>query len=290
MYSLYYSDIFHYVKAKLDELSNNDDAFLVANDQAVEDLEKEIEAAVLPSVRKMHLDAPNVLLRDGEPFDKDHQPSAEYGSEETVDTTLVATPQTVIFPPEGGSVNVIIRTVPSWTVGVTEGEPERTLQLQSYRYIMRLPDDFLRLITLQMSDWGRPIQTLVNEDSAEYRKQTNRYLRGTNTRPIGALVHRSGIPYLELYSCTSNVEEMLYGQYVPEPRKLYDANLQKYYVLICSPLLNPCLDQITANMLRGIGRAQEAALYDRLAVQPFYIDPDYARLNPPVGERFNTQQ
>jgi hypothetical protein len=35
---------------------------------------------------------------------------------------------------------------------------------------------------------------------------------------------------------------------------------------------------------------QEAALYDRMAVQSFYIDPDYARLNPPVGERFNTTQ
>jgi hypothetical protein len=105
---------------------------------------------------------------------------------------------------------------------------------------------------------------------------------------VGALVHQSRYPFLELYSCTSNVEVMMYGQYVPEPEKFGDGDTA--YVKICEPLRDPCLNQITANVLRGIGRAQEAALYDRMAVQPFYIDPDYARLNPPIGERFNTQQ
>lgn len=286
MNHLNYSDIKHYVKAKLDELSNNEDAMLVASDQAVEDLEKEIEASVLPSVRKMHLDAPNVLLKDGELFDDKCQPFAEYGREEV--NVLDVNPQTLIFPPEGGSINVVVRTVPSWQVSVHEGQPERQLQMQSYKYLMPLPGDFLRLITLQMSDWERPIQTVVNEDSAEYRKQTNRYLRGTNTKPVGALVHQSGYPFLELYSCTTNVEVMMYGQYVPEPMKFGDG--ENAYVKICEPLRYPCLNQITANVLRGIGRAQEAALYDRMAVQPFYIDPDYARLNPPIGERFNQQQ
>jgi hypothetical protein len=286
MTQLSYSDIFHYVKAKLDELSNNEDAMLVASDQAVEDLEKEIEASVLPSVRKMHLDSPNVLLKDGELFDDKCQPFAEYGREEV--NVLDVNPQTLIFPPEGGSINVVVRTVTSWEVEVNEGQPDRQLQMQSYKYLMPLPGDFLRLITLQMSDWERPIQTVVNEDSAEYRKQTNRYLRGTNTKPVGALVHQSGYPFLELYSCTSNVEVMMYGQYVPEPKKFGDGD--GAYVKICEPLRYPCLNQITANVLRGIGRAQEAALYDRMAVQPFYIDPDYARLNPPIGERFNQQQ
>lgn len=288
MYSLYYSDIFHYVKARLDELSNNDDAMLVASDQSVEDLEKEIAAAVLPSVRKIHLDAPNVLLKDGEFFDDKHQPFADYGRGD--DEALSVSPQSLIFPPEGGTINVIVRTVPSWQVEVNEGQPDRQLQLQSYKYLMQLPDNFMRLITLQMSDWERPIQTLVNEDSAEYRKQTNRFLRGTNTKPVGALVHQNGIPFLELYSCTSNVEQLMYGQYVPEPTKYTQSGTGNPYVKICETLRDPCLNQITANVLRSIGRAQEAALYDRLAVQPFYIDPDYARLNPLVGERFNTQQ
>ena len=286
MLPLYFSDIKHYVKARLDELSNNEDALLVQSDNAVEDLDKEIEAAVLPSVRKMHLDAPNVLLKDGYPLEKFPYYCETAGRDDEDEMVLVVEPKTLIFPPEGGMQNVIVRTVPSWEVDVSEGEPERTLQLEYYKYFLVLPSDFLRLVTLQMSDWDRPIQTLVNEDSAEYRKQRNRYLRGTNTKPIGALVHQNGNAMVELYSCTSNVATMMFGQYIPEP-KLQAYNGDKY-VGICEPLRDPCLNQITAHVLRCIGRVQEAAQYDRMAVQPFYIDPDYARLNPPVGERFNT--
>lgn len=288
MLSLYFSDIKHYVKARLDELSNNEDAMLVANDQAVEDLEKEIEAAIIPSVRKIHLDAPNVLLKDGYPLEKFPCYCEQTGRDDEEEMALIVEPKTLIFPPDGGTQNVIVRTVPSWEVEVNDGEPIRQLALEYYKYFLVLPQDFLRLVTLQMSDWDRPIQTLVNEDSAEYRKQRNRYLRGTNTKPIGALVHQNGIAMAELYSCTSNVATMMFGQYIPEPYVLtYNGDK---YTSICEPLKYPCLNQITAHVLRSIGRVQEAAQYDRMAVQPFYIDPDYARLNPPVGERFNTTQ
>ena len=238
MLSLYFSDIKHYVKARLDELSNNEDAMLVANDQAVEDLEKEIEAAIIPSVRKIHLDAPNVLLKDGYPLEKFPCYCEQTGRDDEEEMVLIVEPKTLIFPPDGGTQNVIVRTVPSWEVEVNDGEPTRQLALEYYKYFLVLPQDFLRLVTLQMSDWDRPIQTLVNEDSAEY-------------------------------VLTYNGDK---------------------YTSICEPLKYPCLNQITAHVLRSIGRVQEAAQYDRMAVQPFYIDPDYARLNPPVGERFNTTQ
>lgn len=286
MLSLYFNDIKQYVKARLDELSNNEDAMLVSDSQSVEDLDKEIEASVVPSVRKIHLDAPNVLLRDGRPLEK--FPCYCENAEIVDNDVLVVEPRTLIFSPDGGTQNVIVRTAPSWTVEVAEGERTRQLSLEYYKYFLVLPNDFMRLVTLQMSDWSRPIQTLVNEDSAEYRKQRNRFLRGTNTKPIGALVHQNGIAMAELYSCTSNMATMMFGQYVPEP-SVFSYNNESF-VNVCEPLKFPCLNQITANVLRGIGRVQEAALYDRMAVQPFYIDPDYARLNPPVGERFNAQQ
>lgn len=286
MKNLYYSDIYDYVKAKMDELSNNDDANLVVSDSAVEDLEKEIDAAILPAVRKIHLDAPNVLLRDGVEFDKDSTPYSELADNDS--TELVVEPQTLIFSAEGGTQNVLVYTDPTWTVSVTEGSRSTTYDSGTYKFVMQLPSDFLRLITLQMSDWVRPIQTLINEDSAEYRKQANKYLRGTYTKPVGAIVHRwPGGDYIELYSCRSTAASLTYGQYVPEPETKTNATYGDY-VLICEPLRDACLNQVTANVLRGYGRAQEAALYDRLAVQPFYIDPDYARLNPPMGERFNT--
>lgn len=288
MKSLYLSDIKDYVKARLDELSNNDDAMLVANDQAVGDLEKEIERAVVPAVRKIHLDAPNVLLRDGVEFNKDCQPYYESADMEEAD--FVVEPRTLIFTPDGGVQNVNVYTTLTWHVdSVNEGKAPTRYDNGIFKYVMRLPEYFLRLITLQMSDWDRPIQTLVNEDSAEYRKQTNKYLRGTWERPIGAIVHR--LPYgdfMELYCCKSTAATLRYGQYVPEPR-IVNTTLGDL-VYICSPLEYPCKDQIVAEVLRGLGKIQEAALYDQKAVQPFRIDPDWARLNPPTGERFNTNQ
>lgn len=284
-----FSDIKEYVKARLDELSNNEDAMLVAGDQAVEDLEKEIEAAIIPSVRKMHLDAPNVLLKEGETV---YVNNVVFNQRADVDESsmLVVEPQTLIFPPEGGVQNVIVRTVQNWEVEVNEGEPSRTFDQEWYKYTILLYDNkipMLRLISLQMSDWTRPIQTLVNEDSAEYRKQRNRYLRGTNTKPIGALVRIAGRPAIELYSCTSNTATLTHFEYVPEPELL--PAVSPDHVEICEPLKYPCLNQITAHVLRSIGMVQEAAQYDRMAVQPFYIDPDYARLNPQAGERFNAE-
>lgn len=241
MLSLYFSDIKHYVKARLDELSNNEDAMLVANDQAVEDLEKEIEAAIIPSVRKIHLDAPNVLLKNGVAF-----------SQITVSFSAIS----------GTDYYKGYFAVPSQT------------------------STFMRLITLKMSDWSRPIQTLVAEDSAEYRKQQNPYLMGTPQRPVGALVHGNGVGVIEMYSCSSS-SASLSGQYVPEPEM--DTDGTGDYVSIIPTLQTPCLEQITAEVLRSIGRHQEAVLHEQLALQPFRIDPDWARLNPPNGERFNSQ-
>jgi hypothetical protein len=124
----------------------------------------------------------------------------------------------------------------------------------------------------------------------EYRKQQNRYLRGTPSKPVGVLTHgASGAPVAELFTCAANnPHQITYGQYYPEPR--LEAYNGDKHVYICQPLEYPCLHQITANVLRGLGRLQEAMMYEQMAVQPFRIDPEWARLNPIASERFNSQQ
>ena len=285
MYQLKLSDIKAYVKARLDELSNNDDALLVASDQAVGDLEKEIEAVVVPSVRKIHLDAPNILLRDGYPMDKLQTTYVKIEE----DGVLRVEPQVLYFPWEAGvSQDVTVWTEESWRTDVQQN-PVQNYTTGDFVCFLQIPDDFLRLITLKMNGWSRPIQTLVGEDSVEYRKQQNKYLRGTPRKPVGVLTHgASGAPVAELFTCANNAQNQVNGQYYPEPKKFdYDGDS---YVSICKPLEYPCLHQITANVLRSIGRVQEAMIYEAMAVQPFRIDPDWARLNPVASERFNSQQ
>jgi hypothetical protein len=230
------------------------------------------------------LDAPNILLRDGLSLEKCNTVFVriEGNGEFRVE------PQVLYFPWEGGSQDVSVWTDKSWTTDIDDN-PVQNYVTGQYVCFLEIPNDFLRLITLKMNDWGRPIQTFVGEDSVEYRKQQNKYLRGTPRKPIGVLTHgASGVPVAELFTCTNNSPNQVRGQYYPEPWVYgsFDGDC----VDICQPLEYPCLHQITANVLRGLGRVQEAMMYEQMAVQPFRIDPDWARLNPIASERFNVTQ
>jgi hypothetical protein len=295
MIQLKVPSIYDYVKSKLDELSNNEDAMLVANDESVEDLEKEIYGSIIPAVRKIHLDAPNVLLKDCGMLQVKEDACYFEPVEPAPEAEVSASHSLLIFPHTGGMKNISVSAEQntSWVVSVQPGTPSLVYDnKQMYKYIIPLPRDFMRLVSLQMSDWERPIQTLFNEDSAEYHKQQNKFLRGTPKRPVGILLRHSGdeLPLLELYSCQSNTAILANSRYVPEPAIKTSASGSYKYVNVCEPLYYPCLNQITAEVLRSIGDTQGAVVYDQLAVKPFYIDPDYARANPVTGERINTNQ
>lgn len=282
--NLYISDIKNYVKTCLDEMSNTSDAALLSNDQTSEELDTIIVNAIVPAVRKIHLDAPNVLLKEGKTIDSHLTPIPLVISESSV----VVTPQRVEFSSKGGTKNVTVRTAESYSIETAEDTPSSDVEFKYHMYEQSLPKDFMRLVSLKMVDWDRPIQTLVNEDSAEYHKQRNKYLMGTPRRPIGALVRRDGGATMELYSCSSNSASLDYGTYIPEPALPVPIIDNSSIWIAGDAMRYPCLNQITANVLRSLGEFQKAALYESMAVQPFYIDPDYARLNPVNSERINS--
>lgn len=69
--------------------------------------------------------------------------------------------------------------------------------------IVKLPDDFLRLVSFQMSDWSYPVTVAITEESPLYAQQHSRYagLRGTPQKPIVAITqHPTGL-HLEFFSC-----------------------------------------------------------------------------------------
>lgn len=69
---------------------------------------------------------------------------------------------------------------------------------------IQLPDDFLRLVCFQMSDWSRPVNEVITDESPEYAMQSSRYagIRGNPQRPVVAIVPWSTGLELEFYSCT----------------------------------------------------------------------------------------
>ena len=82
-----------------------------------------------------------------------------------------------------------------------------------------LPDDFMRLIDFQMSDWERPVYTAISADDNEYQMQHSRYggIRGNVQKPVVAIVSRPEGLALEFWSCASEDAYIERGGYIPYP-------------------------------------------------------------------------
>lgn len=83
-----------------------------------------------------------------------------------------------------------------------------------------LPDDFLRLVVFEMSDWERPVYEPVSTLSPIYARQRSRVkaLRGTAQRPVCAVVTRLEGLSLEFYSCKSTKAEITKAVYIPRAK------------------------------------------------------------------------
>lgn len=114
-----------------------------------------------------------------------------------------------------------------------------------------LPEDFLRLVTFQMSDWSYPVVEAITETDPTYKQQNSRFagIGGNPQRPVVAIVqHPIGL-ILEFYSCTSNDVAIKIARYIPIPRiesehigiseKLFDAVV--YY---CAYLVLTSLSEV----------------------------------------------
>lgn len=85
---------------------------------------------------------------------------------------------------------------------------------------IQLPDDFLRLISFQMSDWDYAVSEAVTEDDPLYQQQKSRYpgIRGCPQRPVVAITSQPIGLVLEFYSCTSGDAWVKRARYLPIPR------------------------------------------------------------------------
>lgn len=86
----------------------------------------------------------------------------------------------------------------------------------------QLPEEFLRLHTLQMSGWTRPIHTTINEEGPEYTAQLSKWTRGTKQKPVAVLsgmgteaVSATTSKVLKYYSVDDNGHQVLLFRYVP---------------------------------------------------------------------------
>jgi len=87
------------------------------------------------------------------------------------------------------------------------------------RALLPLPDDFLRLLSVAVSDWRRPAR-IIADTHPDYRWQSSPFagVRGNPDRPVAVVCQRPWGRVAELYSsCGGSGVTLLHAQYVAEP-------------------------------------------------------------------------
>jgi hypothetical protein len=81
-----------------------------------------------------------------------------------------------------------------------------------------LPDDFLRLVSVRLSSWLSAASEVIEEDSAEYRMQSDPLTCATYQCPVAALViNDKGKRALELYKAKEVSDTLRHFVYVQIP-------------------------------------------------------------------------
>lgn len=86
---------------------------------------------------------------------------------------------------------------------------------------IHLPDDFMRLVCFQMSDWDYAITLAITEDSPQYQMQRSRFagVRGNPQKPVVAITSQPIGLVLEFFSCYSGENAFIKkARYIPIPR------------------------------------------------------------------------
>lgn len=172
------------VRTCIDE--NRVDGSLIANaDEDTLQLDEVIQSKIEEAVDRVHMAAPYYLLEQG------HNINVDVEDEDDSDA--------------GGDTDEVVAYAP----GIHWAPMECGWIL--------LPEDFMRLVVFQMSDWERPVYGVITPDTPEYKKQRSRVkaLRGTSQRPVCALVVRPEGKALEFYSCKSNQATVAKAVYIP---------------------------------------------------------------------------
>lgn len=97
-----------------------------------------------------------------------------------------------------------------------------------------LPDDFLRLVTFQMSDWERPVVEAISDEDPLYRQQfsRNKGLRGSPQCPVVAISNTPAGLVLEFFSCEAGESvTVLRARYIPKPEIT-----ENHEIILCEKL------------------------------------------------------
>lgn len=128
-------------------------------------------------------------------------------------------------------------------------------------YIL-LPDNFMRFIVFQMSDWERPVYSVIDAiNDPNYALQSSRIaaLKGTPQRPKCAITIRNQGRALEFYTCKSEEATIKIASYMPYP------SIESNAIDICKRCYSAVVYTIASLTSITLGYADKASAYNELA-------------------------
>lgn len=160
------------------------------------------------------------------------------------------------------AARVVMRDAPSYLLdgGVAFGESIAWFSREGIGggYIL-LPDDFLRLVGFQMSDWAYPVTTAITEENPLYALQSSRYagVRGNPQKPVVVLSPQPIGLTLEFYACSGGQGvSVKRATYLPIPK----INEQTKEITFCEKL-KPAVVYYTAYLVASsIGETELAGI------------------------------
>lgn len=119
-----------------------------------------------------------------------------------------------------------------------------------------LPQDFMRLIVFEMSDWERAVYGAISTIDPEYELQRSRVkaLRGTAQKPVCAIGNRPEGRVLEFYSCKSESAYVKRAQYLPYPKIDRDEGID-----ICERCYTAVVYAAASLVLLTMGESEKSA-------------------------------
>jgi hypothetical protein len=150
-----------------------------------------------------------------------------------------------------------------------EDEEEGGSEQVPVRVIIRLPDDYLRLAVVRMSDWETPLRVAVLDTSDIYQTVTSEFdgIRPNEYRPLAVETEDADGPILELWGSSDAEATLMQGRYIGQPR-VRDG------VLNFPKLLYDALVNMTAALTAQAYKDNSAQSLMQLAVGYMGIQPD----------------
>lgn len=165
-------------------------------------------------------------------------------------------------------VNSIVEAVVKTHQGALSVLIDGNIGVQGEDYTAELDDngvititmlqDTLRVASVQAADSPVVLTDIVPEDSAEGRKQLNRYVRGVSDDPRVVLQKRWSGPYrpiMKYYSTEEDTCPAISLEYVPYPV------LEEAVISISPQLEYAVLNELVAMVLDSVNQHEKAALY-----------------------------